>query len=76
MSRDGRAATVRSAGPDGGTVLCDDGTVLPFPAAAVDPRLRALHPGQRVGLLLEAAQVTAVSLFGMTPAPPPGHAAR
>jgi hypothetical protein len=49
-------ATVRTFDPvsRGGDVLLDDGTVVPFAAAAFDPSgLRLLRIGQRVRLRLD-----------------------
>lgn len=69
-----RAATVRSAGPDGVAVVRDDGTAEQVAAEVVDPRLLRLHPGQRVTLHLVGPEqsVHALTLAGMTPpvAPP------
>ena len=58
-------ATVRDSGPGGGSALADDGSELAFPAVAVDPRLRVLHPGQRVRLLLDGDVVRAVTLVSL-----------
>ncbi|HEU0102983.1 MAG TPA: hypothetical protein VFR07_11770 [Mycobacteriales bacterium] len=63
-------ATIRLSGPDGGSAVGDDGTEIGFPAGAVDPRLRALHPGQRVRLLLVAGQVRSLTLVSL-PMPVP-----
>jgi 2-phospho-L-lactate guanylyltransferase len=60
--------TVASYDPDGrsGTVLLDDGTELPFPAAAFDASgLRLLRPGQRVRLERRDGEVTALGLVTM-----------
>ncbi len=64
-----RAATVRSAGPDGVAVVHDDGTAQQVAADVVDPRLLRLHPGQRVTLHLAGpgSSVHALTLAGMTP---------
>ena len=59
-------ATVRDHDPVSrtGSVLLDDGTLLPYAAAAFDAGgLRLLRPGQRVRIRLDAAgAVTAVTL--------------
>ena len=47
----------------GGTVLLDDGTSLSFHRAAVDPRMRMLRLGQRVGMRLQDGQVTSLTLL-------------
>ncbi len=60
--------TVASYDPEGrsGTVLLDDGTELPFPAAAFDASgLRLLRPGQRVRLERRDGEVTALGLVTM-----------
>lgn len=59
------AGTVGAHGPDGGWVVLDDGTRLTYPAAAVAPEVRLLHPGQRVHLLLDGPQVRALTLPGL-----------
>ena len=59
------AATVRTCGPDGGSAVADDGTEVVFDASAVDPVLRALHPGQRVHLRWSAGRVDAVTIAGL-----------
>ena len=60
------AATVRHHDVDArtGSVLLDDGTLLPYSAAAFDAGgLRLLRSGQRVRLRLdEAFSVTAITL--------------
>jgi len=60
------AATVRHQDVDArtGSVLLDDGTLLPYSAAAFDAGgLRLLRSGQRVRLRLdEAFSVTAITL--------------
>jgi len=65
----------------GGSIVLDDGVELAFAPAAVDPRLRALRPGQRVRIHVDGAVgarvVTWVTLatFDETNAPPdlPAH---
>jgi len=37
----------------GGSILFDDGLLVAFGPAAVDPRLRVLRPGQRVSVQVE-----------------------
>lgn len=59
------AATVRSCGPDGGSAVADDGAELTFAVDVVDPRLRVLHPGQRVRLRLSGTHVQAVTLVSL-----------
>ena len=39
----------------GGSVLFDDGVLVAFGPAAVDPRLRVLRPGQRVRVHIEGS---------------------
>jgi 2-phospho-L-lactate guanylyltransferase len=55
-----------------GTVVLDDGTTVPFPAAAFAASgLRLLRTGQRVGLVHNpAGQVELVTLIGLMPPPP------
>jgi hypothetical protein len=59
----------------GGAVVLDDGVELTFAPAVVDPRLRALRPGQRVRILLDGdvgARVVAwltLATFDLTGAP-------
>ncbi len=50
----GVQATIASQNPTtrAGSIVLDDGVELAFAAAVVDPRLRALRPGQRVRILL------------------------
>ncbi|MFN2523176.1 MAG: hypothetical protein ABR614_07670 [Mycobacteriales bacterium] len=48
---------------EAGVALLDDGTDLPFAAAALDG-LRLLHPGQRVQLTTEDGRVVRVALPG------------
>jgi hypothetical protein len=60
------AGTVATYGPDGGSVVLDDGRRLPYALAAVTG-VRLLHPGQRVRLRLgdgsgEVRALTLVSL--------------
>jgi 2-phospho-L-lactate guanylyltransferase len=68
-NRPASQATVRDFDEQtsGGTVLLDDGTVLPFGAAAFDGRrLRMLRPGQRVRIAVDVdasgLHVSAVTL--------------
>ena len=63
MSPDVRQATVKSWGPDGGSVLLDDGTELPYAGQAVAAPLRRLRAGQRVHLRLEQGRVAALTLW-------------
>lgn len=56
-----RQATVR----DAGSALLADGTLVPLPAGTLDPRLRVLHPGQRVDLHERDGEVVLVTLPGM-----------
>jgi hypothetical protein len=50
-----------------GTVLLDDGTRLPFPAAAFDTSgLRLLRLGQRVKLRVVDGQVVALTHIALT----------
>ncbi len=60
------AATVRDHDVDGrsGSVLLDDGTLLPYSAAAFDAGgLRLLRSGQRAHLRVDdAGEVTAITL--------------
>lgn len=58
------AATVASYGPEGGSVVLDDGRRLTFPAGAVTG-VRLLHPGQRVRLRVEAGEVRALTLVSL-----------
>ncbi|MEU5878017.1 hypothetical protein [Spirillospora sp. NPDC047279] len=63
--------TVRTydAGTRSGSVLLDDGTELPFDAAAFDAGgLRMLRFGQRVNLAMESERVTVITL-GTFPLP-------
>ena len=58
-------ATVRSydAATRAGDVFLDDGTVLPFNAAALaGSRLRLLRPGQRVRIRVHGDAVSALTL--------------
>ena len=58
-------ATVRTFDADtrGGSLVLDDGTEVPFDAAAFDAGpLRLLRPGQRVNIRLAGGRVTAVTL--------------
>ncbi len=58
-------ATVRTFDPDtrGGSLFLDDGTEVPFDAAAFDAGpLRLLRAGQRVNIRLTGGRVTAVTL--------------
>jgi 2-phospho-L-lactate guanylyltransferase len=64
-------ATVRTFSPAtrSGTLLLDDGTPVPFDAAAFEAGgFRLLRSGQRVRIVLEDARVARVGLPG-TPAP-------
>ena len=75
MSADGAAAprppqgTVRSwePGDRSGELFLDDGTVLAFPGAAVDPAVRLLRPGQRVRFRLQDGQVRQLTLLTLEP---------
>lgn len=63
-----RAATVATSGQDGGTVVLDDGTRLPYAAGVVGRQVRVLHPGQRVRLRLAETgpdEVTALTLVSL-----------
>lgn len=58
-------ATVRAYDPAtrSGSVFLDDGTVLPFDAAACAAGpLRLLRPGQRVAVRLADGRITAITL--------------
>ncbi len=57
--------TVRTWDPQdrSGDLLLDDGTLLSFPGAAVDPVVRLLRPGQRVRLRLEDGAVRQLTLL-------------
>jgi cold shock CspA family protein len=60
-----RQATVHvfDADTGDGSVIGDDGVVLPFTSDAwVTGRLRTLRPGQRVRLVLEGGVVTTLTL--------------
>lgn len=62
-------------GTRSGSVLLDDGTELPFDAAAFDAGgLRLLRFGQRVNLALRDGRVTVVTLstFPLPPSPEAG----
>lgn len=58
-------ATVRTWGPDGGTLVGDDGTALAFSPDAVDPAVRLLRPGQRVMLELDGERVVRLTVSGL-----------
>lgn len=58
-------ATVRTSGPDRGSAVTDAGTEVAFSAAAVDPRLRVLHRGQRVRLRRVEGVVRSVTLVSL-----------
>ncbi|MCW2779158.1 MAG: hypothetical protein JWN17_2883 [Frankiales bacterium] len=63
-------ATVRTydAATRSGDLLRDDGRPLRFDAAALDPRVRSLRPGQRVHCRLGPDDVVvAVVLAGLSP---------
>ncbi|MET8143184.1 hypothetical protein ABZU32_23030 [Sphaerisporangium sp. NPDC005288] len=58
-------ATVRSFDPDtrSGSLFLDDGSEIPFGAAAFDAGpLRLLRPGQRVNFALTDGTVTVITL--------------
>ncbi|MGV9778553.1 hypothetical protein [Streptosporangium sp. NPDC003464] len=58
-------ATVRTfdATTRSGSVFLDDGTEVPFGAAAFDAGpLRLLRPGQRVNIVMDDGQITYVTL--------------
>ncbi|GAA3114572.1 hypothetical protein [Streptosporangium carneum] len=56
-----------------GSVYADDGTEIPFDAAAFDAGpLRLLRSGQRVNVVMEDGRITYVTLSTFPlPAPPP-----
>lgn len=61
-------ATVHTYDPQtaSGTLLRDDGVLLPFgPDAFSRSRLRLLRPGQRLSVQLEDGVVVALSLHGV-----------
>lgn len=58
-------ATVRTFDPDtrGGSVFLDDGTPVPFDAAAFDAGpLRLLRAGQRVNIRITDGRITVITL--------------
>lgn len=59
------AGTIGAHTAEGGWLVLDDGTRLPYDAAAVAPRVRLLHPGQRVALRVRDGAVLALTLAGM-----------
>lgn len=56
-------ATVASYESGAGTVVTDEGRVLPFQPDALAEHIRHLRPGQRVHLTLDGEDVTGVSLW-------------
>ena len=63
-------ATVRTfaEAPPAGTVLLDDGTELPFDAAAFDAdRLHLLRLGQRVRITVENGRIVYLTLATLPP---------
>lgn len=65
-------ATVASFSPESrdGTVLLDDGSELPFSAAAFDVGgLRLLRPGQRVALRIDDHRVVVALTLATFPLP-------